>query len=999
MADRARLAPSADHEDAKATRAVTQDASWSRIKALFQAVIDRDPADRDAVLDDACGGDAALKQRVESLLSAHAAAGGFAERPAIEVLDALPGGAGAYQLQSLLGAGGMGEVYRARDMTLGRDVAIKILPPIFVADPDRLLRFDREARVLASLSHPNICAIHGIADINGTPGLVLELVDGRTLAELIAAAATRRRRLGISETLAIARDVARALEAAHEKGIIHRDLKPANIKITADGIVKVLDFGLAKAGAADSAVGADPNAATSGAASVHSHGLAGTAAYMSPEQARGEPLDKRTDIWSFGCVLYEMLTGRPAAKGTTVSDTIAAVLDGEPDWTALPPTTPPIIGRLLRRCLDKDAKRRLKDIGDARFDIEEALSAGDANARQSAVVPNTTSRRLSRLLIATLAGGAVLAFLWSRPAARVPPAELRRVSAELGTDASLVTYQYGQGPAVILSPNGEMLAFVAQRSGGEARRIYVRRLDELQAAPLAGTDGALNPFFSPDSQWIAFFADGTLKKIPASGGGAITLCPVLNNRGGAWSEDGRIVFSPDREAAPLWQISSSGGKPEPLIALGDGETTQRWPQMLRGGGAVLFTGNKGPDGFADANVIVQTLPNGPRKVLIRGAYYGRYLPSGHLLYVHDATLFAAPFDLARLEVTGPAAPVLRDFAVNMPVGTAEIVITDAGTVAYLSSSQYLDTLSAPLDWVNRDGTSTPMRTTPARWMRPRFAPDGRRLAFDLFDGAQYDLWTYDWSRDVLSRLTFEWAMGPVWTPDGRRIAFTSLRGGKQRNLYWQQVDGTGEAQRLTHSDRRQLAGSWDPSGRTLAFTEYDPQTAAPTIMLLRLEGDNASGWKPAQPTAFMNDADDPMLSPDGRWMAYVAKEPGRDKHEVYVRPFPGSGGRWQISIGGGDDPAWSLTRPELIYATPDRRLMTVPYSVTRESFHADKPRRIPNSRFVTRPVDRSFDLHPDGNRMVLFKASEAPTHDHVILIFNFLDTLRAIAPPGRSIQD
>ena len=491
---------------------------------------------------------------------------------------------------------------------------------------------------------------------------------------------------------------------------------------------------------------------------------------------------------------------------------------------------------------------------------------------------------------------------------------------------------------MILSPNGEMLAFIARRSGGEARQIYVRRLDQLQAAPLAGTDGALNPFFSPDSQWIAFFADGKLKKIPALGGGAVTICAVLNNRGGAWSEDGRIVFSPDREAASLWQVSSSGGEPKPLIALGDGESTQRWPQMLRGGTAVLFTGNDRPDGFAGANVIVQSLPNGPRKVLVHGAYFGRYLPSGHLLYVRDATIFAAPFDLEQLEVTGPAAPALQDAAMNMPVGTAEIAMSDAGTIAYLPAAQYADNLPGRIDWVNRDGTSTPLRATPARWLHPRFAPDGHRLALDLFDGAQHDVWTYDWSRDGLSRLTFDSGRNPVWTPDGRRIVFSSARRSQRPNLYWQQVDGTGETQRLTDSDRRHVAGSWDPSGRILAFTEYDTQTGAPAIMLLRMEGDNATGWRPAQPTVFIRDADDPMFSPDGRWMAYIAKEPGRGKLEVYVRPFPGSGGRWQVSSDGGDNPAWSLTRRELIYASPDQRIMAVPYSVNRDSFHAEKPR-------------------------------------------------------------
>ena len=817
---------------------MTQDASWNRIKELFQAVIERPQSDRKAFLEDACGNDRALQREVESLLAAHAEAGSFAERPAMDVLDESTRAPGAYHLLSLLGAGGMGEVYRARDMTLGRDVAIKILPPIFVVDPDRLARFDREARLLASLSHPNICAIHGIADINGTPGLVLELVEGHTLAERIGSAAAGRRRrsastaegdaqkgIGVSEALTIARDIARALEAAHERGIIHRDLKPTNIKITPDGVVKVLDFGLAKA-SAESTSERDLAPASSSGTDASSNGvLLGTAAYMSPEQARGEPLATQTDIWSFGCVLYEMLTGRRAAKGATVSDTIAAVLDSEPDWTLVPATTPPIIQRLLRRCLEKDLKRRLKDIGDARLDIEDALMlTSDSSASPVSVgLSATTSRQAwPWLLTATMVLAAVILFVWLRSGTGVPPPELRSVSAEFGTDASLVTFQYGQGSAVILSPNGAVLAFIAQRSAGQARQVYVRPLDQLRAAPLAGTDGAINPFFSPDSQWIAFFADGKLKKIPAIGGGAVTICSVLNNRGGAWGEDGRIVFSPDRAAASLWQVSSSGGQPEPLIALGDGETTQRWPQMLRGGKAVLFTGNNRPDGFEDANVVVQSLPNGPRKILVRGAYFGRYLPSGHLVYVNNATLFAAPFDLERLELTGPAIPALQGATVNMPVGAAEIAVSDTGTIAYLPAPRDANYLAARIDWMNRDGESTPLRATPARWLNPRFAPDGHRLAFAVYDGAQDDVWTYDWSRDALSRLTFDSASdaAPVWTPDASRIVFSSTRHSRYPNLYWQRVDATGEIQRLTDTDRRQVAGSWDPSGTILAFTEY-----------------------------------------------------------------------------------------------------------------------------------------------------------------------------------
>jgi serine/threonine-protein kinase len=884
---------------------MTGDAGWNRIKALFQAAVELAPQDRGAFLDQACGGDRTLQREVESLLTAHREAGDFAERPAIQTLTELPA-SGQYQILSLLGAGGMGEVYRARDATLGRDVAIKILPPILALDPERLARFDREARLLAALNHPNVCAIHGIANINGAPGLVLELVEGTTLKEKLEnvkdpARRTRRGKttssdahtpgLSPKEALAIGRDIACALEAAHERSIVHRDLKPANVKITPEGVVKVLDFGLAKA-SAESATAHNRNESAGTIASESQDGIViGTAAYMSPEQARGEPTDKRTDIWSFGCVLYEMLSGCRAAKGSTVSETIAAVLESEPDWTALPPTVPPNIERLLRRCLEKDARRRLKDIGDARLELEDAvLAASDAAATSrvsGGVQAGTRGQAWWWVPAAALVLGAAVFLVSRREPSRASSLELRRVSAELGTDASLVTFQYGQGTATILSPDGATLAFIAEAAEGAPRQIYIRRLDELRAAPVSGTDGALNPFFSPDGQSIAFFADRKLKKVPTAGGGAVTICTVLDNRGGAWGEDGRIVFSPDRANASLWQVSASGGEPAPLIPLGEGETTQRWPQILRGGRAVLFTGNSLPNGFQDANVVVQELPNGPRKVLVRGAYSGRYLASGHLVYVHDGTLFAARFDIDRLELIGAAVPALEGAAVNLPVGASNIAFSDAGTVAYLPTSDGLDRLVTGLDWMDRSGKTAPLRSTAVQWLYPRFASDGRRIAFDMFDGTQTDVWIYDWAKDMLTRLTVDPSTGaaPVWTPDARRIVFRSLRGdGRVANLYWQRVDGVGEAQRLTSANRNQTAGSWHPNGRTLAFSEVDRETATPSIMMLRLDGDEASGWKPAQPTAFLPGADSPAFSPDGRWLAYVAKtSSGQEQKSSYGR--------------------------------------------------------------------------------------------------------------------
>jgi serine/threonine-protein kinase len=975
-------------------------ASWERVKELFQLAIERGPDERHTFLEQVCSGDRALRQQVESLLAAHQEAGAFAERPALEMLAEAPPANVEYQILAPLGAGGMGEVFRARDVSLGRDVAIKILPPRFVESPERLSRFEREARMLASLNHPNICGIYGLTDINGAPALVLELIDGPTLAERLQQSNSGARRLGLKEALTIARDIGRALEAAHEKGIVHRDLKPANIKITPDGVVKVLDFGLAKANVESPRLADDAVGSAMPACESRDGVLLGTAAYMSPEQARGEPTDKRTDIWSFGCVLYEMIAGRRAVQGSTVSNTLAAIAESEPEWNEIPRSLSPNVERLLRRCLEKDAKRRLRDIGDAGFELDEAIASFDGT---NTVVTDRRGARAARRawawsLAAAVALGASLALLWPREATRAPASELRRVNAEFGTDAALVTFQFGQGSAIILSPDGSTLAFVARARDGAARQIYLRRLNELRAVPLSGTDGALNPFFSPDGQWIAYFADGKLKKVPTAGGGAVTISAVPpNHRGGAWGENGMIAFSPDREHAPLWQVSSSGGEPVPLTSLGENEITQRWPQILPGGKAVLFTGNDRADGFQQANVVVQSLPTGQRKVLVRGgAYHGRYLASGHLVYMHNATLFAAPFDLDRLEITGPAVPVLEGATVNTPVGAAEIAFSDTGTMAYLPAPEKVnyDMIEAPIEWMDRRGTTKPLRAMSARWLYPRFAANGRQLAFSLFDGTQYDVSVYDWSRDELTRLTFDPAgdIYPVWTPDSRRIVFRSNRDNRAGNLYWQRVDNTGEVQRLTTAERGHTPGSWHPNGRVLAFSEVDPRTGETSIMMLRLDGDEPSGWRPADPVRFVKDAESPMFSPDGRWLAYTSKSSANVGTEVFVSPFPGPGGPWQVSISGGANPVWSSTKPELFYGAPDNRIMVTSYSAPGGSFRAEKPRVLSDTQFMPRPVGRSFDVHPDGDRFALEKAPAAGAKpNHVTLVFGFLDELRRIA--------
>jgi serine/threonine-protein kinase len=891
-----------------------------------------------------------------------------------------------YRIVDKLGAGGMGVVFRARDTKLDRDVAIKVLPSAVAQDPERLARFAREAKVLASLNHPNIAAIYGLEEAAGKRFLVLELVDGETLAQRIA-----KGPIPVDDALEISRQIAEGLEAAHEKGIIHRDLKPANVKITPEGSVKVLDFGLATTFQGEIAA-ADPSHSPTITNQMTRPGLIlGTAAYMSPEQARGRQVDKRTDIWSFGVIVFEMLTGDRLFTGQTISDTLASVLKTDPTWTALPASVPPDLRRLLQRCLEKDLKRRLQAIGDVRIQIEDLQSGAPEGL--GAIISRPKSFWQSWLPWAGMTGTltVVLALaLWAPWRKTVSLPGSLQLSAYLGADVSLANQSNSSD--AILTPDGATLAFVAKTEGASPQ-IYLRPLNQAKATPLSGTEGAYSPFFSPDGRWIAFFSGEKLKKIAVSGGAVVTLCDAPAARGGAWADDDTIVFSPDARNIPnvtLQRVSAAGGKAEPLMSLAAGEATQRYPQVLPGGHSVLFTSSSTIGAFDDANLVAVTLPTGTRKVVQRGGYQGRYLTSGHLVYLHEGTLFAAPFNLGRLEVTGQSAPVLDGVMSNSISAGAELDVSANGTLVYVPGQSTSG--RSPIYWLDRKGKTTLLRATPVNWSNLQFAPDGKRLALEIVDG-QDDIWIYELERDTLTRLTSDSASHrmPVWTPDGRRIAFASTHADPSTpNLYWLRADGTGEAQRLTESKNLQLPGSWHPSGKVLAFEELNPQTGF-DVMLLQMAGDDISGWKPGSPTVFLNSPfaeRDPAFSPDGRWLAYSSNETGRQ--EVYVRPFPGPGSKLQISTGGGSLPTWSLTKHELFYGS-GQSIMVAPFAVEGNSIRAEKPRPWLNARYATRGTSRMFDLHPDGERFALRPAIQTQEHakqDHVTFIFNFFDELR-----------
>ena len=892
---------------------------------------------------------------------------------------------GVHEVLAPLGAGGMGEVYRAKDTRLGRDVALKLLPQRFVQDAERVARFRREAQILASLNHPNIAAIYGVEEADGAFALALELVEGEDLAKRL-----RRGPVAVDEALAIAKQIAEGLEAAHEKGIVHRDLKPDNVKLTPDGTVKVLDFGLAKAWDGDGAAvasAADLSQSPTLDRGTQAGIILGTAAYMAPEQARGKAVDKRADVWAFGVVLFEMLSGRRLFEGETVSDVLAAVLKTEPRWSLLPADTPPGVRALLRRCLERDPRQRLRDIGEARIALEPGAGPGSTRVQPEARV-SSWRRALPWALVAAL-GAVAGALMWNAKGAATTPRDPIRLAVELTDDPSVQPTDDAMGTTAVLSPAGDRLAFVAE---GNPRLVYVRRLDGLTAAPVAGTEGAFSPFFSPDGGSIAFFANGKLKTVALSGGGVTTLADVESPRGGAWLEDGTIVFAPRVDGA-LVRVPASGGTPAPATQLDAAakERTHRWPEGLPGGRGLLYTAHSKTGQYAEASLVVEGPGGAPRKVLVKGGYHGRYVASGHVLYRHEQALFAIPFDLDRLEVAGPAVPIVEGVEGNDLNATAEFSLSRGGLLAY----KPISTRAAVIDWLDRSGQRHPLRAQPADYRGLRLSPTGDRVALAIRDLEGEDIWVLDLSRDTLSRLTFsrETETGPVWTPDGRRITYASWYDDVDAmNLAWQRADGTGAPERLTTSPDRQLEGSWHPSGRFLAFTEVRP-AASFDVMILPAAGNEKPGLHPRIPEVFVStplDDSQPEFSPDGRWLAYRSIESGTK--EIYVRPFPGPGGKWQISSGSGVAPRWSRTKPELFYLS-GQQIMAVAYSVADGSFRAGKPQpwgELP-------PGTRAFDVHPDGNRLALIHTVHdiGATASRRVLVFDFLDELRRRAPRAR----
>ncbi len=904
---------------------------------------------------------------------------------------------GVYEVTGSLGIGGMGEVHRAHDTTLDRDVALKVLPEAFTTDPDRQARFEREARVLASLNHPNIAQIYGVEETGASRALVLELVEGPTVADLIA-----RGPIPLGDALQIAWQIASALQGAHEAGVVHRDLKPANVKVREDGTVKVLDFGIAKALDTTSATEPDPLQSPTLTASATRQGMIiGTPSYMSPEQAAGIAVDIRTDLWSFGVVLYEMLAGERLFGGETVPHVLARVLDRELDLSNLPPSTPAPVTRLLRRCLERDQRRRMRDAGEAISDLEAALAPqtlppGDGVPTAS---PPGWRQRIAWAgagLATSAVAAAVVLWTLAPPPVDTP---VRRLALALPSATT------GPNPFV-LSPDGSTLVYTGRSR--QSRQLMVRRMDQLDPQPLAGTDGAIQPFLSPDGEWVGFFSypgpagpsdrlrpKWALKRVPLRGGPAVTLTDGVVALGASWGDDDRIVIG---GIGGLDRLPAAGGASEPVPGgdAADAVAMLVTPRVLPGARAALVS--RIAPGEAPQLYVV-SLETGEQYPIATGTA-GTYTPTGHLVFRQasragpggTSTLMAAPFDLDRAAMT--AAPV--PLAAN--IGT--FAWAADGTLVYSARDADRLSESRTLVWVHRDGREEPIPAPPGDYDTPRISPDGDRVALTVSsEPGRVDIVIYDLVRQVSNRLTFdaEVNIGPVWTPDGRRVVFAA--GGIDRpGLFWKPADGTGQAERLTASAGVQVAEAWARGADALIVSSFGAGLQA-DLQLLPMAGDR----RPAPLIADPFSVSFPSLSPDERWLAYQSNESGN--FEVYVRPFPNvDGGRWQVSQGGGLSPVWSPNGRELFYRRADQRtatMMAVSYAAD-PTFAPSRPEPLFEAPYRMAAFDRfrPWDVAPDGDRFLMLKEQEAgpdrgpggPGRPPLVVVTHWFDELAAQVP-------
>ncbi len=887
---------------------------------------------------------------------------------------------GVYDVVAPLGAGGMGEVWRARDTRLGREVALKFLPPDFAADPERHARFEREAKLLASLNHPNIAVLYGLEHLDGHHGLVMELVDGEGLDERIA-----RGRVPVEEAIQIALQIAEALEAAHEKGIVHRDLKPANVKVRPDGTVKVLDFGLAKVW--DEKVETSDPAHSPTVTGVYTRAgvILGTVAYMSPEHTRGKPVDKRTDIWAFGCLIYEMLSGRKAFDGDTVTDVIAAVVTKEPHWDALPPDVPVGVRRALRRCLEKDPRRRFRDVGDARFELEEVEPEGpDATpaAAPATAAPAAAPRRTvlpwsAAAVVFALAAGLGVGYLHPGPA----PA--RQVRSYVLPPAKTQFVFNGATGGAVLSPDGARLVFAARDEAGN-QLLWVRPLDSLTAQPLEGTEDAAFPFWSPDSRSVGFFVPGKLKKIDTFGGPPQAVCDATSGRGGTWNAAGVIVFAPDVYGG-LSRVASVGGTATPLVKPDEsrGQTSLRWPAFLPDGRHfVYWGGNPTASGQDTRGTYLAGLDGADQRYLGQADSNALYAPPGYLLYLRDQSLMAHLLDASSLMLRGEAFPIAEEVASPEAYRLGRFSASQDGTLAFLTgeNDRYR------VVWVNQGGGQGDAVGEPVLVPSIRLSPDGRTLAEQVEDPQtkNLDIWLVDLARGVKTRFTFDPSVdvGPVWSPDGARIAWSSNAKG-HFDIYAKNASGAGAVETIVASKADKFVSDWSRDGRFLAFTQLDPagKTAA-DVWVMPLFGDRKP--YPFVATPFVEG--NAVFSPDGHWLGYQSNESGRQ--EIYVTPFPQGGAKWQVSQAGGMTPMWRADGKVLYYRSLDGTLMDASIAANGGALEVGTPHEFATIQLPDLGATAvAYALPPKGDRFLVLRSQQNGPNP-LTLVTNWTSGLR-----------
>jgi serine/threonine-protein kinase len=938
-----------------AGRATLMDWSrWPQADALLDEALTLAPDERDAFITRIAQQDGELAAALQAALAEAVATDGFLEPGAALMLQ--PGTRiEQYEVIGLIGRGGMGEVYRARDTRLQREVALKVLPALFAHDDHRLARFRREARVLALLSHPGIGAIYGLAEADGLEALVLEFVEGPTLADVL-----QRGPLPLDQALAIARHLVEAVAAAHARGILHRDLKPANVKVLGDGTIKVLDFGLAKAFALDhAAVSTD----LTGAAPAL---LLGTAAYMSPEQVRGASVDARMDIWAFGCILFEMLTGARAFTGDSVAEILARVIEREPAFGLLPDATPPSIRRLLRRALDKDVTKRLGYIADALLDLDDAA----AEPALEAAPPARSRAAIALATLVALVAGVAVGSLWRRAAP--PPEAVSRFMLPLAAGLVPVT---GFQPMVAVAPDGRTIVFRARQDG--VTRLYRRALDDLEARAIPGTDNATGPFFSPDGRWLGFDSDGVLKRVSLAGGLPVVIAPAPGGVTATWAADDSIVYATNTTRV-LHRVSASGGEAEAITTLDTarGETLHALPQAVGGRGTILFTIVAG----SDRRIATVDLATREIRVIGEGTH-ARFLPPDLLLFSRQGTLWGMAVDDATLVADRPAVPMIEGIE-HTDDTVLHFAVSDTGSLVYLPAGQMTPGLQR-LVWIDREGHQTPAGIEPRAVTRISLSPDGTRVAMAISERGNADIWIADLRRQTMSRLTSDPTIEtmPAWSPDGRYVAFRSEREGP--GVFRRDADGAAPVERLSVTDGPiHSPYSWTPDGRTLLvalFRSFNRQgiarvTPPDTTARMLLDGEFAQL--------------DPHISPNGRWMAYQSDETGQ--FEIYVRPYPNvQAGRTQISTSGGTSPRWSADGRELFFYSGGA-LMRAPVSADGEFSHGSVTRLFTMAAFGGR-LGPGYEVARDGRRFLFIVDGEsaATAGTHLVYVEHWAGELRA----------